>query len=204
MNPAIPEIIQQQRAERVSALREQLESWFPSPGEVVLEAGCGHGHYLTAYAEIYKNAPCIGIDLRSRRIAKACEKRDKRGLSHLFFQKAELREWLEALPPGVRIHRLFMLFPDPWPKKRHHKHRMLQASSLTALAVRACPAASLHFRSDDRDNFEWALEQVDAHPSWRLAPELPWPFEHPTVFQELTGDYKSFSAIRLAGVGESA
>lgn len=137
----------------------------------------------------------MGVDLVSKRIRKALNKRDKRDLNNLHFMKGSLHEWLQALPAEHALERIFMLFPDPWPKKRHHKHRMLQPELLSALAQRATPNCRLHFRSDHAANFAWAVEQVVQHPSWEIQTKEPWPFEHSSFFQELMVKYESFTAI---------
>jgi tRNA (guanine-N7-)-methyltransferase len=179
---------------RVGGLSAHLSALFPEPTEIVFEAGCGHGHFLTAYAMEHRENPCFGIDLVTKRIEKANSKRDKRHLHYLHFMKASVEEWLEALPPHIQLRCIFMLFPDPWPKARHHKNRMLQQALLSRLAEKATPEATLHFRSDDADNFSWALEQIHSHPDWHHWPEFPWPFEVPTYFQDLATDWQSFTA----------
>lgn len=182
------------RLARVGGLNTHLCGLYPEPTEIVFEAGCGHGHFLTAFAMEQRDNPCFGIDLVTKRIEKANNKRDKRHLYHLHFMKAAAEEWLEALPPHIRIRQVFMLFPDPWPKARHHKNRMLQQSFLEKLANRATPDARLHLRSDDPDNFSWAHKQIEQNVFWQHEPDFPWPFEVPTYFQDLASEWQSFTA----------
>lgn len=182
------------RAERVAELERQLECVFPADAALTLEVGCGHGHYLTAFAEQHPDANCLGVDLVTRRIEKACAKRDKRNLKGLHFLKADAWECLDALPQGMSLSRIFVLFPDPWPKKRHEKNRLLQQSLLTALAGRALPGALLHFRTDHEGLFEWGLEQLETHPDWMVDQQEAWPLEAGSYFQDMLGVYKSVSA----------
>jgi tRNA (guanine-N7-)-methyltransferase len=148
------------RAKRVSSLRDRLRQAFADAGELVLEVGCGHGHYLTAYAQQHPDEHCLGIDLVTKRIEKAELKRDKRGLQRLHFFKADVGECLEAWPPQLGLGRIFILFPDPWPKKRHTKNRILQSGLLEDLAGLAAPGTPLHFRTDDPDNFECYFQDL--------------------------------------------
>lgn len=198
---------QERRRQRVQSLAGQLREQWPDPRGLVLELGCGHGHFLTAFAQAHPGQACLGVDVSSRRIRLAGQKAAKRHLDQLLFLKADATECLEALPPWLLLRQIFMLFPDPWPKKRHRKKRMLQAALLDLLAARAAPDATFHFRTDHEDNFAFALEQVASHRSWELADSLPWPFEAPSWFQDLLPDYSSFSARRLepeeAGGGTS-
>lgn len=181
---------------RVEALKAELSEKYPTPIRLTLEAGCGHGHFLTAYASEHPGSDNLGVDIVSKRIRKALNKRDKRELKNLHFLKGALEEVLEALPASVSLERIFMLFPDPWPKKRHHKHRMLQPRLLAAFAGHATQDCKLHFRSDHSENFEWAKQQVDEHPQWRIDTSEPWPFEHSSFFQELMKSYQSFTAVK--------
>jgi tRNA (guanine-N7-)-methyltransferase len=68
-----------------------------------------------------------------------------------------------AALPDASISRVFILFPDPWPKKRHHKRRFIQMESLGALARVMKAGAELRFATDDAGYMEWALERLMAH-----------------------------------------
>ncbi|MCC5805969.1 MAG: methyltransferase domain-containing protein [Opitutales bacterium] len=185
----------EERSARVVRLRSWIAAELGGADAVTLEFGCGHGHFLAGYAAERPEEWCVGLDLRTRRIRLAEAKARKRGLDRTRFVKAEAMEFLDALEGGPRVGRAFMLFPDPWPKKRHRKHRMLQAAFLARLADLAAPGACLHFRTDHAENFAWALEQVAEHPRWTLRPDAPWPHETGTYFQEVTGGrYQSFTA----------
>jgi len=186
------------RTARISILRANLEAFLPEGSAITLEIGCGHGHFLTAFAEAHAETFCLGIDLVSKRIRKATLKGDKRGLDNLLFMKAEVTEFLEAWPPSCEVGTLFVLYPDPWPKKRHEKNRILRSAVLDQLARISSPAAMLHFRTDDPRNFAWVREVLTAHPRWRIQEAFPWPFESPSFFQDLLGIHESLSAIREA------
>jgi tRNA (guanine-N7-)-methyltransferase len=182
------------RAERIQRLREDLQELFPDRSALTLELGCGHGHFLTAFAEAHPQARCLGVDLVSKRIRKARAKAGKRGLDNLAFLKAEVGELLDAWPETLPVERIFVLFPDPWPKKRHAKNRILQLPVLDRLACRAQPDTCLHFRTDHPGNFSWNREQIALHPLWEIDPLAEWPFESSSFFQELLPDYQSFTA----------
>lgn len=190
------------RGKRVTAVKACLEQAFPEPAKLVLEIGCGHGHYLTAYAQQHPDAFCLGVDLVTKRIEKANQKRDKRGLERLHFIKAEIRECLEAWPAHLGLDRVFILFPDPWPKKRHIKNRVLQTSLLDALAGRAGAGTQLHFRTDHPDNFAWGMSVIASHPLWEIRDDIEWPLENPSYFQDLFEDHYSLTALRAAPAGE--
>lgn len=187
----------EQRARRVAALREQIVSLLPQPQPFIFEIGCGHGHYLTSYGAAHRDLPCIGIDLVTKRVEKGNSKAQKRELSHVHFLKAELTEFLEALPEGYTFQRVFMLFPDPWPKKRHHKNRMVQAPLLSTLASRMAPGAEFCFRTDHGEYFQWTVEHLEAHPQWAISPQADWPFEERSFFQDFMESWNSVIATRV-------
>ena len=178
------------------ALQRHLAEIFPDPVAITLEVGCGHGHYLAAYSEAHPDEICVGIDLVTKRVKKGESKRDKRGLEHLMFLKAEALEFLDALPQRVTVNRAFVLFPDPWPKKRHWKNRFVQQPLLEKLAARTKPGAMLYLRTDHDGYFEWMKEQVAANANWTARPESPWPFEAPSFFQDLMDHWQSLPVER--------
>ncbi len=180
--------------ERRRGLTAQLAAIFPGgQGDFLCEIGCGHGHFLTAFATANPAVTCVGIDLLGDRIARACRKRDRAGLPNLHFIQAEARLFLEQLPPAVRVANFILLFPDPWPKLRHHKNRLLQADFLTLAAGHAAPACRIYFRTDHRPYFDDATANVEKHPRWERVGD-PWIFDHETVFQQRAPSHDSLVA----------
>lgn len=163
---------------------------------LTLEIGCGHGHYLTAYSAAHPDTFCIGIDLLKDRIARAGRKRDRAKLTNLIFLEAEACEFLDALPPSAVLADVFILFPDPWPKRRHHKNRIIQPDFLSALADKAASGARLCFRTDFAPYYADARRTLAAHSDWKLDESHPWPFELETVFQSRADSYQSLVACR--------
>jgi tRNA (guanine-N7-)-methyltransferase len=190
------------RQERISMIRAEMDAAFPSDEPIVLEIGCGHGHFLVAYSEQHPAARCLGIDLVSKRIRKALSKRDKRKLASTHFLKAEIREVMEAWPERLKLERVFILFPDPWPKKRHIKNRIIQASLLDELSRHSIAGTALHFRTDDQANFDWGRDTILGHPRWVGDDEADWPFENPSFFQDLFTEYFSLTAQFQPAGGE--
>ena len=180
------------KAELVKTCRADLAG----VDRMLFEAGCGHGHWLTDYAEANPGMICAGIDLISWRIRKGNEKKAKRGLQNLHFYKAELSEFLGALPVGIRFDRTVLLFPDPWPKAKHHRRRMVQPSFLDEVARRTDRGGEFCFRSDDRPYFDWTVEHLSEHPDWEIDESAQWPYESETYFQSLMDGYYSVVAKR--------
>lgn len=160
---------------------------------VMLEIGCGHGHFLSAYARARPEHLCVGLDVLEGRLQKA-QKRCE-GLDNTVFFKAQAEEYLEVLDPSIRLSALYILFPDPWPKRKHADHRLIQPHFVESLKPRLSPGATVYFRTDHKPYFDWALRVFQADKAWHTDCHEAWPIDVPTYFQTLTGNrYDSFVA----------
>ena len=101
------------------------------------------------------------------------------------------------MPSGACISAAYVLFPDPWPKRRHRKNRLLEPSFLHALAQRAGQGTRLYFRTDFEPYFTEAEAVIASHPDWKPLPAGPWPFEEATVFQKKAVRHRSLEAERV-------
>lgn len=190
------EVFEAIHAARCAALRAELAGVLSSPEtSFVLEIGCGNGHFLTAYAAAHSDQRCVGIDLRLDRIHKALRKRDRAGLRNLHFVRCAAGDFLGELPANARLQDIYILFPDPWPKKRHHKNRLLTSPFLATLATRVGQGGSrLFFRTDYQPYYSEVAEIITSHPAWQLLPAVPFPFEHQTIFQSRATTFYSLAA----------
>jgi tRNA (guanine-N7-)-methyltransferase len=182
-------------AERLLTLQTALGAALAGATRLLWEVGCGHGHFLTAYATAHPEKTCLGVDIASDRIERAERKRKRAGLPNLHFVRADANLFLRALPSTVELSEVFILFPDPWPKSRHHKHRLLQPAFLDAIAAKAAASCRIYFRTDDSAYFQHASRVVQSATAWTLTTE-PWPFEFETVFQRRAEAHQSLIAQR--------
>lgn len=174
------------RAENVARLRHSLKDLLGSEEKFTLEIGCGHGHWLAAYAQQNPTEFCLGVDLITGRIEKSLRKKTLQNIKNIAFLKAEATEILDSLDGKYQLEKIFILYPDPWPKKRHHKNRFINSQNLDRLAHASIVGTRLHFRTDDADYFAWTRHELQNHKSWRICEEINWPFETATFFEEMT------------------
>ena len=153
MKPEVLEKIQQRR----ETLRKTLEEKLAEVTYITLEIGCGHGHFLTSYGQKFAQEICIGIDVNKGRIFKARKKVDRAGLKNVLFLECDSMEFLELLPHHIRIAKTWVLYPDPWPKKRHFKNRIIQKRFLEKLAASSTSKGLLYLRSDFEPYLEGLL-----------------------------------------------
>ena len=180
-------------SDRQSSLRAASSIVLAGVGHFVLEIGSGHGHFLTAYAAAHPAKTCLGLDIIADRVERANRKKNRARLGNLHFLHASAEDFLATLPENIRFEDVFVLFPDPWPKRRHHKNRLMQTDFLSQIALKAGQGMRLYFRTDDLDYFAAARAVVMEHPVWQVITE-PWAFEHETVFQERAAGYHSLVA----------
>lgn len=184
--------------ERRAALHQELLALLPARQSVVWEIGSGHGHFLVQYAQVFPAKYCVGVDIIRDRLARSGRKRERAQVTNCHFVQAEAREFLDALPNGVTLEEIWVLFPDPWPKKRHHKNRILQAEFIEALAGRAGEGSRLYFRTDHDEYFHAVATLLPGLKTWRLDPASSWPLVQETVFQARARAYQSLVAVRTS------
>ena len=128
---------QEQRDLRIKEIRLFLNNIIPqlqaANQQFSLEIGCGHGHWLTSLAEKEPFQYFIGIDLITKRIQKAVTKSQKRNLLNISFLKADAIEFISAINDDMKLRNIYIMFPDPWPKARHHKRRLVKSEFLKLL-----------------------------------------------------------------------
>ena len=139
---------------------------FPnSVREVWLEVGFGAGEHLVWQAQAHPHIGLIGAEPYEMGMAKLLTKLEENPLNTVRLFEGDGRDIIEALP-DQSLGRFFLLFPDPWPKTRHHKRRFLQMDMLDSLARVLKPGAELRFATDDKSYLPYALERLCAHPGF--------------------------------------
>jgi len=152
---------------------EPPASQFPnSVTELWLEVGFGAGEHLVWQASHHPHAGLIGAEPYEMGMAKMLTKLEESPLNNVRLFEGDGRDIIEALP-DASLSRFFLLFPDPWPKTRHHKRRFLQMAMLDQLARVLRSGGELRFATDDKIYLPWALERLMAHPDFVWTAEGP-------------------------------
>jgi tRNA (guanine-N7-)-methyltransferase len=158
-------------------------SQFPNTvREFWLEVGFGAGEHLVWQAGAHPDVGLIGAEPYEMGMAKLLTKLDESPLNTVRLYEGDGREIIENLP-DASLGRFFLLFPDPWPKTRHHKRRFLQMEMLDQLARVLKPGAELRFATDDKSYLPYALERLMAHP------EFVWLAEGATDWKTRPADW---------------
>lgn len=145
-----------------------------SVAEVWLEIGFGAGEHLLEMAQNHPEVGLIGAEAYQSGTDKLLSKIDdlehKPGNIRIF--EGDGRDIIEALPDGS-LSRFFLLFPDPWPKRRHASRRFIQMDILDLLASKLRSGALLRVASDDATYAAWTLERLMAHPAFEWTAKGP-------------------------------
>jgi tRNA (guanine-N7-)-methyltransferase len=160
----------------------------PEAEEVWLEIGFGGGEHLAEQAQRRPDVLILGAEPFLNGVASAVRHIDERGLTNARLLQGDARLLLEALPQAG-VDRVFILFPDPWPKARHHKRRLVQPEVLAELARVLKPGGALRFATDWADYADWALRRFLASPyfTWTAERADDWrrpPADHVTTRYE--------------------
>lgn len=141
-----------------------------------LEIGFGGGEHLAAQAAAHPDVGLIGAEVFLNGIAKLLAAVDDGGLRNVRLWPEDARLLLDALP-DASIDRLFLLFPDPWPKTRHEDRRFLVPENLLRLARVLKDGGEFRLASDHPVYQRWMLQQMDRAADFRLTRNAPdtWP-----------------------------
>ncbi len=148
---------------------------FPGLSALWLEIGFGGGEHLAAIARAEPNALFLGCEAFRNGLAKALVLIEEQALRNIRLYEGDARAIVEALPQGA-LDGAYLLYPDPWPKRRQRKRRFLSDVMLTRLARAMREGAELRFATDIDDNAGWTLARVlrSPHFCWRPASSGDW------------------------------
>jgi tRNA (guanine-N7-)-methyltransferase len=162
---------------------------FPAAKHHVLEIGYGGGEHLSLEASRAPETGFIGCEVFSGGIAKLVQQIDEQGLGNIRLFTDDALKLLLAMPDGV-LDGVYLLYPDPWPKSRHHKRRFVSPTTLKEMARVVKPGGYFRFASDIEDYANWTLAHVLRAPDWQVdlgAPgswHQPYPGWEPTRYEE--------------------
>jgi tRNA (guanine-N7-)-methyltransferase len=137
-----------------------------SCSRVMLEIGFGGGEHLVALARAMPNVLMIGCEPYINGVAKLLVAIEEEGLSNIRIATQDAREVMEKLPDDC-IDNAYILFPDPWPKARHNKRRLVNQDTLARLARIHKREGELLLATDHYDYATWMLDQIHATPHYR-------------------------------------
>ena len=160
------------------------EAWFGRSAPVVLEIGCGAGTSTLAMAQAEPHLDVLAVEVYRRGLAQLLSGIDREGVTNIRLVRGDGVDVLEHMfgPDSLTGVRVF--FPDPWPKARHHKRRLLQPATVALIADRLRPGGVLHAATDHAGYAEHIAEVGDGEPRLRritAGESLPISVERPAT-----------------------
>lgn len=158
------------------------------PRDLMLEIGFGGGEHLAAMAEAHPETAFLGVEPFLNGVAKLLAAIESGGLGNIRLLRGDARDVLAALP-DASLARVYLLYPDPWPKRRQRKRRIVDMDFLAEVARVLVPGGELRFATDIDDYAGWTLARIaaqealvwlaEAADDWRR----PWPEWHRTRYE---------------------
>jgi tRNA (guanine-N7-)-methyltransferase len=142
------------------------------PAIDVLEIGFGGGEHLVAQARAAPDLRFLGVEPFLNGVGSCLRHIEAAGLETVRLHAGDVRDVLPVVP-DASVSRVYILFPDPWPKARHHKRRLIQAEFLAEIGRILTPGGALLFATDWKDYAAWTLERAVKTPG------LIWQAERP-------------------------
>jgi tRNA (guanine-N7-)-methyltransferase len=139
-----------------------LAALFPQPQPLEVELGSGDASFLVEYARREPGRNFIGVERLLGRMQKLDRKGQRAGLSNLRGVRIESAYFLRHLLPPHSTGALHIYFPDPWPKKKHRRHRLINEQFPALAGAALAPGGQVYLRTDDPDYFQQMLEVFGA------------------------------------------
>jgi tRNA (guanine-N7-)-methyltransferase len=163
--------------------RLELGRLFPQAQPLEVELGSGDGSFLVEYARQHPERNFIGVERLLGRIRKIDRKGRRAGLTNLRGVRIESSYFLEYLLPKQSASALHIYFPDPWPKRKHRRHRLINERFPTLARQALTPGGRVYLRTDDADYFEQMLAVFAADPTFK-------PVETPPALAGVVTDFE--------------
>lgn len=141
---------------------EWVRSHFGNDNPIVLELGCGKGEYALALGRTFRSTNVIGIDRKGDRIWKGAKRALAENLDNVAFLRARI-ENLGDFFDDNQVNEIWLPYPDPLPKRRQAKHRVLSPPFLQIYQRILVPDGRVHIKTDDARLFEYVLETLSEH-----------------------------------------
>lgn len=151
--------------------RLDLEALFGRAAPKILEIGCGMGETTARIAETHPENDYLGVEVHTPGVGNLCKLVAAMALTNLRIAQHDAVEIVRDMLPEHSLSGIHIFFPDPWPKKRHHKRRLIQPSFVHLLASRLKPGGYVHCATDWEEYAAQMLAVLTAEPQLQNSAE---------------------------------
>ncbi|NEZ04517.1 tRNA (guanosine(46)-N7)-methyltransferase TrmB [Wenzhouxiangella sp. XN201] len=176
-----------------------LRTAFEREAPLVVEIGFGNGQALAWMAANEAEKNFVGIEVHEPGVGRLLKSVDEAGLGNVRVAMRDAVEVLDEQVVPASLDEVRIYFPDPWPKKRHHKRRLIQPPVLERLAAKLRPGGLLHLATDWKPYAEWMLEALEQVPAFELMGDafVPRPAWRPQTHFEQRGQKKGHEIVDI-------
>ncbi len=195
-----PQLGTQARLDGEPAPHLDTTAWFGRQAPVVLEIGCGTGTSTLGMSMAEPDIDVVAVEVYRRGLAQLLSAVDREGVTNIRLVRGDAVDVLEHMFATGELSGARVFFPDPWPKSRHHKRRLLQPSTIALIADRLRPGGVLHAATDHAGYAEQIAEAGDAEPLLqRVQPgdQLPISVHRPTTKYETKARHAGSAVTEL-------
>lgn len=159
-----------------------LQAAFPNQQPLFIEIGSGKGEFISAYSRKHQEYNLIGLEAAHKRIMNTLKKLTPQQNPNVRLMRLLVDASIKDLFPAESIQGVFIQHPDPWPKRKHHRRRLIQEDFLNALAHILMPDAQVQISTDHAGYANWILEEFLASPCFVSVYDDP--LRHHTTFED--------------------
>lgn len=174
---------------------------FPCPAPLEVDIGCGDGAYLVAQAERFPERNYLGLEKLAGRVWRGCKKASRLGLTNVRFLRIESGYAIQYLLPPATAEMVHVLFPDPWPKSKHRRRRMVTPEFLVLVHRLLQPGGRLRLVTDQENYFEAIRAVILPEYFVEVAPEPEEQFPITTFEKHFLADGATIYRLLLRKVG---
>ncbi len=156
---------------------------FDNDRPVELEIGAGRGDFLIGYCAANPQVNLVAVERKINYLQRGINKARQRELTNVRFLNLEVSHFLEEYAPPQSLKAVHIYFPDPWPKKRHLRRRLIQSDFIKMLAGKIVPGGGLHLRTDHPNYFEQMMDVMGNQQSFKSVPVPDALSQHKTGFE---------------------
>jgi tRNA (guanine-N7-)-methyltransferase len=149
--------------------RLDLAAMFGRAQPLEVELGSGDGSFLVNYAKLHPERNFLGVERLLGRLRKIDRKGRRAGLTNLRGLRIESAYFLEYLLPRASASALHIYFPDPWPKRKHRKNRLINERFTEIARLALVPGGAVYLRTDDADYFNQMTAVFGANQAFKMA-----------------------------------
>lgn len=179
----------------------ELVQIFPSPAPLEVDIGCGDGAFVVAQAERFPERNFLGLEKLGGRVWRGCKKASRLRLTNVRFLRIESSYAIQYLLPPASVEMVHLLFPDPWPKSKHRRRRMVTPEFLALVHRLLMLGGRFRVVTDQQNYFEALRALISADMFLEVAPAADEIFPITTFEKHFVADGASIYRLVLRKVG---